>query len=286
MNNNTLVKEILELRLKGMGIRTIAKELNCSLDKVKYYCKKNNLDGVRSNNALIGEPFERFLRGFKKRHGDRFEYVSGFINSEKLVTIKCKTCGDTFERSAQIARKDKKLTCVTCQKVNAESRVEIKNIEKLRNKILRESVRLPRALIEIDVKKCIECGKLFSDKRNSCCSKGCKNRRANRQKEIRRRKQLRENGKVDYALTLQKVIERENNVCYICGDKCDSSDYKHDDKGSFIVGPNYPSIEHIVPVSKGGTHTWDNVKLAHHYCNTIKNDKDIVEDNGQMVLII
>ena len=30
---------------------------------------------------------------------------------------------------------------------------------------------------------------------------------------------------------------------------------------------------HVIPISKGGMHSWDNVKLAHHYCNTLKSNK-------------
>ncbi|MFC9724785.1 HNH endonuclease [Bacillus cereus] len=37
----------------------------------------------------------------------------------------------------------------------------------------------------------------------------------------------------------------------------------------------YPSIEHIIPVSKGGTHTWDNVKLDHRKCNYLKSNEMI-----------
>ena len=56
---------------------------------------------------------------------------------------------------------------------------------------------------------------------------------------------------------------------------------------TFISGNNYPSIDHVIPVSKGGTHTWDNVKLAHRHCNTMKsNDLAKPEDNGQLKLII
>ena len=41
----------------------------------------------------------------------------------------------------------------------------------------------------------------------------------------------------------------------------------------FIVGKNYPSIDHIVPLSWGGLHSWANVQLAHHGCNTAKGAK-------------
>lgn len=38
--------------------------------------------------------------------------------------------------------------------------------------------------------------------------------------------------------------------------------------------PNYraATVEHIIPISKGGTHTWDNVVPAHAECNFKKSD--------------
>ena len=71
----------------------------------------------------------------------------------------------------------------------------------------------------------------------------------------------------------------------MCGGTCDWND-KEERDGTVVVGKLYPSVEHIIPVSKGGTHTWDNVRLAHHYCNAIKNDKELFEANGQMLLLI
>ena len=49
------------------------------------------------------------------------------------------------------------------------------------------------------------------------------------------------------------------------------------EEGYFIAGNSYPSIDHIIPVSRGGTHTWDNVQLAHRYCNSIKSNKLVDE---------
>lgn len=43
----------------------------------------------------------------------------------------------------------------------------------------------------------------------------------------------------------------------------------------------------VIAKSKGGTHTWDNVKLAHHYCNAIKNNNEVYEEReGQLKMII
>jgi 5-methylcytosine-specific restriction endonuclease McrA len=37
------------------------------------------------------------------------------------------------------------------------------------------------------------------------------------------------------------------------------------------------SLDHIVPVSKGGTHTRDNVQAAHLRCNQAKGDREGAE---------
>lgn len=38
-------------------------------------------------------------------------------------------------------------------------------------------------------------------------------------------------------------------------------------------GSTEQSIDHIIPLSRGGTHTWDNVQLAHINCNKSKGNK-------------
>lgn len=42
----------------------------------------------------------------------------------------------------------------------------------------------------------------------------------------------------------------------------------------FLRVPNYEAatVEHIIPISKGGTHTWDNVAPAHYGCNMGKGN--------------
>ena len=81
----------------------------------------------------------------------------------------------------------------------------------------------------------------------------------------------RSNGKVDWSITLARLIERDNRICMICGREIDEGDYSY--KGdAFIAGNDYPSIDHIKPLSKGGTHQWSNVQLAHRMCNSLKRD--------------
>ena len=76
----------------------------------------------------------------------------------------------------------------------------------------------------------------------------------------------------DEDITLEKLYNRDGGVCALCGGRCNYEDYILKDT-TFIAGNTYPSIDHIKPLSKGGSHTWDNVQLAHKQCNSIKSNK-------------
>jgi 5-methylcytosine-specific restriction endonuclease McrA len=54
------------------------------------------------------------------------------------------------------------------------------------------------------------------------------------------------------------VRQRDNSLCHLCG--------KWVDVGEM-------SLDHVVPLAKGGQHTLNNVKLAHKVCNSRKGDK-------------
>lgn len=64
-------------------------------------------------------------------------------------------------------------------------------------------------------------------------------------------------------------IIRENDYCFICGDVVDKSLPGNDPMG--------PSIDHLIPVSKGGTDDDENLYLAHLMCNKRRGNKDIDE---------
>lgn len=69
----------------------------------------------------------------------------------------------------------------------------------------------------------------------------------------------------DKEVTLKKLIDRDKGICQICGRPINT-----EDKNGCVAGDDYPSIDHVIALSKGGGHTWDNVQLAHKRCNAIK----------------
>ena len=84
--------------------------------------------------------------------------------------------------------------------------------------------------------------------------------------------------KYEKGITLDKVIKRDKGICQICGKPVDYDSRSENGKG---MGKLYPTIDHIIPLSKGGAHTWENVQLAHLMCNSLKGDYEEEEKKGR-----
>mgnify|MGYP002294320240 CR=1 FL=1 len=69
----------------------------------------------------------------------------------------------------------------------------------------------------------------------------------------------------DDAVTLRAVMKRDHGICMLCGLPVDETDMKNGHPSKM-----YPTIDHIIPISAGGSHTWKNVQLAHNSCNARK----------------
>lgn len=128
-------------------------------------------------------------------------------------------------------------------------------------------------LARLTTKKCEWCGKTFTTDipTKMTCSDGCKRKRKNRRDWERQSSRLNDENVIDGDISIVRLYKRDKGVCYICGGRCDFKDHQIIN-GHFISGPNYPSIDHITPLARGGMHAWDNVKLSHHYCNAMKSD--------------
>lgn len=135
--------------------------------------------------------------------------------------------------------------------------------------------KTPKAYMNISKEKiCKNCGITFvvkyGDKRNKYCSFECQVHR-NAGLSHRNRKYRLKNAMIDSDITLKQVMINDNNICYLCNKEVNPNDYYIRD-GRYIIGDDYPSIDHIMPISKGGLHSWNNVRLAHMRCNTLKSN--------------
>lgn len=147
-------------------------------------------------------------------------------------------------------------------KEQAKQRAELKKIEKEWYKVSHTINR-----------ECVECGAIFyclDTETKVTCSPECSKRYKNKKHD----KRISKSQKIDY-ITIKKLFERDKGICYLCGRMCDWNDWRESKKGNRFPGNKYPTIDHVIPISRGGLNSWDNVRLACWKCNTQKSDNII-----------
>ena len=220
-----------------------------------------------------------WIRRVKDKYGEQFELISiseTNEKSERTLVIRCSACGTEKTISSISTRGSRKRRCTVCfppDKSYLKKYAVEKEIRTLDAKLKAEKKKTAKKLKanQISVKLC-ECGLAFIPQNRKVCDE-CK-RKSERSRETKkwniRRLKTRED--YDSEVTLDWTIEQYNNICYLCGKPCDRNDYKIVN-GNKVVGRNYPTMEHVIPICEGGKHTKDNVKLACHACNSKKGRK-------------
>jgi len=113
---------------------------------------------------------------------------------------------------------------------------------------------------ECSTKVVTSCG----NTRSSFCSLECQEKFTDRLGKERRSQQM----KIAFRqpVSFKKIFERDEGVCKICG--------------LLVAYDKTPeclwaaTIDHVVPLSIGGTHEPDNCQLAHRLCNSLKLQED------------
>ena len=251
------------------------KTFDCSEECYKEQRKKQNRERMRKENGWSDKYDYDDIKKCKGCNAD--------ISHMKINAMYCsKLCRQRVEdRKRGHKPLEEHLSIVGEQRKKRLARLEIEakkrqkqraisNIAKLLNK---EVLRRER-VVEL-TRPCVECGTPFYNPHPLAltCSPLCSKRRANRHLRLYNSKRLNESNIVDKDITVQKLFDKYDGICYLCGKKCDFNDKVITEEGYTIVGKTYPSIEHVIPISKNGLHSWDNVNLAHHYCNTLKSNK-------------
>lgn len=109
---------------------------------------------------------------------------------------------------------------------------------------------------------CCRCGDWFTiidQLENRYCSTRCARADGRDRRRARKREAFVEN------VYRAKVFERDGWRCQICRRKVDRS--------KAVPHPKAPTLDHIIPLAKGGTHEPRNAQLACFACNCRKSDQ-------------
>lgn len=284
-------KEFESIRTKKYCSSKCCRSADRDNKRIQYVGKRKEFCEV------CGKPLPKF----KTRYcGRRCQ-----INKKPAKELVCEVCGKSF-----MTYKDNVFTCSTeCSQIRrkkirnekdklryknahpsartmdevlktSKERKEKKQLELEQRRIKRESdLQKARAKkqkekqMRIDywqnycqLHECAVCGELYVAHYplSKYCSDKCKRIQY-------RTKDRYEDITIDKGITLRKVARKNKDICQLCGKIVDWNDY-HKKDGVIVCGNNYPSIDHVIPISKGGMHSWDNVQLAHRICNTLKSN--------------
>lgn len=112
-------------------------------------------------------------------------------------------------------------------------------------------------------KTCVECGAEFATQSPAAkwCSKSCRIRTASR--EASRRRGPTSPGWAPYSD--REIFERDDWICQIC--------FVRIDRAVSRTHPDGATIDHVIPLSKGGADEPGNVVAAHWRCNRDKGNR-------------
>lgn len=239
--------------------------------RVCKYCKESiehrrkNITRCSSDacrKAANNERKKRFYDKKKEELGYRYEDQ---YKPPRIDQI-CQVCGASFKRR-NIVR-----TCShTCQRVL----VKIERLERVRaERMLYTAIccRKDNALLKLKKASkgtrgkriwhqgsCSRCDSIFLGRpKAQYCSKSCKNG------DVQDKRRAMKQGALFTKASRMQIFIRDSYICQLCNEPTSKSYDKHD--------PKSPTIDHIKPLSKGGSHTIDNLQTAHSICNSYKSD--------------
>ena len=261
----------------GHTMKEVAEKFGLAVGTAKVICrgiapqKPSRETFTPSNKGILKE--DRDVAQFIADRMPGVEYAGNYTGCDGRVDLKCKTCGLVFNRSMISVRK-RHCSCPNCREIESNKRQEKRQKEKdekdERDRLKRERRDLKRieSAQQIKINICAYCGKPFysNGRHRVFCSSECSEHSYYKTQGSDGR--LNKNNIVDRDITLKKLFDRDNGICQICGKPCDYSDYRYNENNIFIAGEDYPSKDHIVPLSLGGLHSWDNIRLAHRGCNS------------------
>ncbi len=289
-------EEIVKLRTSGKSFEEIAKITGRRKNFVKVICRERiGITKVRGTwtEDKRAEARERALSQSPKKTENvinetclsiGFKYAGGYTDTNGFVFLQCPKCGTQFKRTWRGVRKiasgyQKNFICLNCAETKkAQSEIE-REIERVNREQKKERSFWEQSFTQKSFSFCSRCGGLYIAKAGKkYCSETCaksvmysrhKDKRLNKIKSV----------STDY-IDLKMLYRRDNGVCWLCKTECDWNDYRTTER-AFIAGETYPSIDHVIPLAKGGSHSWANVKLAHRGCNTAKGAR-LIGDHAPM----
>ena len=237
----------------------------------KYCCEKCQR---KANRKLATNPDDENAIKALAKYNEDWQYVGGYTGSDGFMDVMHIPCGTVATKSVVTVRHNK-IRCDVCSAKESEERAKQRAIEQKRQKEIEREVKRfykpVKKYKQVTAKECPVCGDMFFGA-NKYCSDECA-KEPTRHRWAMKKNRRKERGWTEESKTisLAKLYERDNGICYLCGGVCEYTDDYNSD--------NYPTIDHVIPIARGGKDEWKNIRLAHRVCNMAKG-VEIVESDA------
>lgn len=259
-------EEVRAYKAKGHTAKETAEHFGISECYARQICS-----GIAPQSHTKGRPRNQDeIKSFIEKRLPDFEYFGNYTGADGKADIRCRTCGTVSTRS-MITIRHRNVRCRECE---AQRSSEIKKEQEAKAEERKHKTELNKArrVKQLRMAVCDICGEAFFtwNSRQKYCSASCRKESTRRYLAYNQGSddRLNKSNIVDRDIDLKKLFKRDMGICQICGEPCDYSDCYTNENGTFIAGNTYPSKDHIIPLSEGGKHSWDNVRLAHRSCNS------------------
>ena len=232
---------------------------NCTLDYGRFVTQgKHSIE--QKICPVCGETFKpesKYRQAYQNFCSHKCKRVSRYVGTTcKIHWTKCKACNKFFASKSSIIK-----FCPQCRESG-----------KMQMHYYAQSGKHQR---KTRAGVCKECGEVFvnkyGDKRRVYCSDECHKKAYKKTESYKaqtkrrnRRRRARMAGANSIPYNDIDIFNRDAWICQICGTLVD--------KNTRHPHPLSPTIDHIIPLSKGGPDEPGNVQLAHFICNSRKRD--------------
>lgn len=216
-------------------------------------CGKPSYRKMSGTNKAKGHKNKYCCMACRVEYADKARKESAVPLFSYVYAAMCKGCGKPY-----VSKKKKDYCCDACRP-SAASSVESR--------------------AKLASRPCATCGKPCGytfGRAKIYCSKECArkseaNKEARRASKARRRKII----KTAFVETVKpfKVFDRDKWRCQLCG--CKTPKNRRN-----TIYDNAPELDHIIPLSKGGDHSYLNTQCACRRCNGLKSN----HPRGQMLM--
>ena len=174
---------------------------------------------------------------YKKWHLDRY------VLQYEIIETECVLCKKIFLPNV---RKERIYCSRVCKDLHRKEKDKLERIASKQERI------------------CLHCSTVITKERRAdalFCSDSCNQKAHQLQRKLRNR--ANEEGKRGYLRT--EICERDGWICQICKEPVE--------RNAHYPEPLAPSLDHIIPVSKGGSSDPSNLQLTHLVCNLKRGNR-------------